>query len=468
MKANFKKILCLILAILFALSVAACGGNGGTSSDDKGSSSQTSGPIEGQVTSGGIQEASVDSALIEKSELANKNYGGKEYQFYYWYAPNEITTRKVSEFNKKHNANVKITVGSSFQEDIAKSIAGGKPYDMIANHARYFPQTIFANLYEPLGDYIKDVDYFDSAKPENGGISKTLNETFTWNGKLYAAGSAKAVYSYAFYYNKKKYKEDGLEDPYELWKKGEWTWEKMMEQGRQVTNVAENITFLNQIELHPWLALHGLSYIKKTGENTFAENLGDKDVVAAINSYKDLQFADEPIMVWNAKQLSWYANITYTDAYTQIATQVRTSTAFGRKASNLGVVPVPTNQIAGNKYPTHVAQGYSVARGAKDPSIAPCYALFESRISDKDVGSDIQMPAEIRNAIDDAFANNGFCPVSGFADSEGRYAEETVNRQIGIEIIANGADVASTLTAQRPVITAIITAALSGAQNFKG
>ena len=465
-----KKILCLALAVLFVVSVAACGGSGDASSTGGSSDKTPSSPssLEGQVSSGGVEDISVDSNLIAQSELANKKYDGKEFSFYYWYAINEITTRKVNEFNKKHNANVKVTIGTSFQEDIAKSIAGGNPYDLIANHARYFPQTIFANLYEPLGDYIKDVDYFDSAKPENGGISKTLNETFTWNGKLYAAGSAQAVYSYAFYYNKKKYEEAGLEDPYTLWKNGKWTWDKMMEQGRQVTDVANSVTFLNQIELHPWLAIHGLDYIKKTGENTFVENLGDSEVVKAINEYADLVYGDEPIMVWNAKSLSWYANITYTDAYTQIASQVRTSSAFGRKVANLGVVPVPTSQMPGGKYPTHCAQGYSSAKGAKDPSIAPCYALFESRVRDADVGSDLQLPAEIRNAINDAFAKNGFCPTTGFADTEGNYAEVTVNQKVGIAILEKNEDVASTISTQRPVISAIINSALNGAKNFKG
>ena len=466
----FKKILCLALAVLFVVSIAACGGSGNASdtgaSDNKNPSTPSS--LPGQVDSGGVVDISVDSELIEQSELANKNFGGKEFSFYYWYATNEITTRKVNEFNKKHNAKLKITIGTSLPEDIAKSIAGGSPYDIIANHAMYFPQTIFKNLYEPLDSYIKDVDYFNAEKPENGGISKTLNESFTWNGKLYAAGSAKAVYSYAFYYNKKKFADAGLEDPYTLWKEGKWTWDKMMEQGKEVTDVANAVGYLETPQLHPWLALHGLNYIKKTGDSTFVENLNDKDVMAAINSYRDLVLGDEPICVMGGKQLSWYAYITYTDAYTQIASQVRASSAFGRKVANLGVVPVPTGKIAGGKYATHAAQGYSSAKGAKNPELAPCYALFESRVKDSDVGSDLQMPAEIRNAIDDAFAKNGFCPITGFADTEGNYVNDLLNRNVGFAIVENGADVASTVSTQRSVIAGIINKTLNDGKSFKG
>ena len=469
-KTGFKKLICLALAVLFVLSIAACGGSGDASGTGASDNENTSTPssVPGQVSSGGIKQEDVSSELIEQSDLAKKDYGKKDFTFYYWYQINEITTRKINEFNSKHNANVKVTIGTSFQEDIAKSIAGGTPYDIIANHAMYFPQSIFKNLYEPLGSYIKDVDYFDSANPQNGGISKTLNESFTWNGKLYAAGSAKAVYSYAFYYNKKKFADAGLEDPYTLWKEGKWTWDKLMEQGKQVTDVANTVGYLETPELHTWLTLNGLNYIKKTGENAFSENLGDKAVIASINEYRDLVLGDEPICVMGGKQLSWYAYITYTDAYTQIANQVRTSSAFGRKIDNLGIVPVPTGRIEGGKYATHCAQGYSAAKGAKDPTVAACYALFESRVRDSDVGSAIQMPAEIRNAIDDAFAKNGFCPVLGFMDTEGTYASSVINRGVGYAIVSDGADVASTINTQRPILSSIITSTLNAGKSFKG
>ena len=455
-----KKFGCLLLSLLFVISVAACGGSESSSSDDS-SSKDNSSLSSGLVESGGIVDVSVDSELIEQSELANKDFGGKEFQFYFWYKTNEITTRKVNEFNKKHNANVKITVGTSFQEDLAKSIAGGNPYAMSANSARFFPQTIFANLYEPLNDYVKDVDYFNAEKPENGGISKEINESFSWNGKFYATGSAKACYSYAFYYNKKRFADDGLEDPYELWKKGEWTWDKVLEQGKQITDISNGVGYLSTPELNIWLALNGLNYIKKSGENVFSDNLGDKDVVAAINAYRDLALGTDPICIVGAKQLSWYANITYTDAYTQLATQVKMNSNFSRNVANLGVVPVPTGLNKSGKYSTHTAQGYSAIKGSPEPSLAPCYALFESRVIDSDVGSEFQMPSEIRNAIDNAFATNGFCPIVGFNVTG-------LNAQIGWPIIKGQSDVTATINDNRSLINTAINATLAEAKNFKG
>ena len=460
-----KKTLCLVLALLFVVSIAACGGDSGSSSKNS-SDASASGGSDSMISDGGIVNESVDSAVTKDSLLANKKYGGQEFSFYYWYSINEIVNRKVNAFNDAHDAKIKVTIGTSFEEDIAKSIAGGTPYDLIANNARFIPQSIFRNLFEPLNEYIVDVDYYDSAKPQNGGLSKTINDVFTWKGKIYAAGSAKAVYSYAFYYNKKKYKEAGLEDPYELWKDGKWTWEKMLEQGREVNDVANNVCFLNMPEIHHWLALQGLTYIKRDGDS-YSENLGDAKVIDALHTYQDILYGDEPFSVWGAPDLSWYSYITFTDAYTQLAGFAKRSAYFNRKVANLGVVPVPSGFTPDGMYATHEAQGYSAARGAKEPSLAACYGLWESRVRDTDVGSEFQMPSEIRNAIDDAFAANGYCPQSGFADSSGELVENIVNWYMGRDkLVIAREDVTAVLNEYRPLLDGIIKSTLNSAKNF--
>ena len=328
------------------------------------------------------------------------------------------------------------------------------------------PQAIFANLFEPLNDYIKDVDYYNPEKPENGGLLKTINDEFTWKGKIYAAGSAKACYSYAYYYNKKKYKEAGLDDPYELWKKGEWTWDKMIADAKSINDVANNVCFLGMPEIHHWLAWQGLSYIKRDGDS-FSENFGDPKVVEALHTYQDIVYGDEPISVWGVDGLDWYALIKFTDSYTQIAGQVKRSPYFGRKVENLGVVPVPTGFTPNGMYATHEAQGYSAAKGAKDPSMAACYGLFESRAVDSDVKSDLQMPAEIRNAVDDAFAKNGYCPTVGFANEEGLCLEDVTNWYLGTrDLIVNRMDVSAVLGTYRPQFQAIIASTLNQGKNF--
>ena len=457
-KIMLKKIISLFLAAACVLCLVSCGKKDGgkyTSGKNNGSSD----------ASGGIKQTTVADEEVLKTNLATADFGGKDYTFYYWYETNEIIGRKIAAFNKAHNANIGVTIGSSFQSDIAKSIAQGTPYDLIANHGMYFPQTIFADLYEPLEGYIEELDYFNPDKPANGGLSKTVNEAFTWDGKLYAAGSAKAVYSYVYYYNKKAFSDAGLEDPYKLWKSGKWTWNKVKEMSAQITDLANNVGFLMAPDLFPWLNLNAVSPVKGSGRN-ITENLGDTEVMKAFNSYAELFFGDSPMSLTSYAPLESgksYSCIAVSDAFTVYAKAAKNSAAFDKKAENLGAVPIPEGLTPNGLYPTHAAQGYSSAKGAKDPKIAAAYALFESRSEDSDIGSALQLPAEVRNYVDNAFSTKGFLSSnSGYQDSEGTRIDNILNK-ISIEI-KNGADVASTVAAQRNTVTRIINDCLSRAK----
>lgn len=460
-----KKVLCLALAVLFALSVAACGGSGDIKNNKK-TSGKTSGKTDDRVTSGGVKVEVEDEKVLE-TELATKDYKNKSFIFYYWYQYGDIVDRKVTEFNKQHNANVKVQVISgSFQENIAKSIASGTPYDLIANHALNFPQSIFADLYEPLEGYIDDLDYFDSAKPDNGGISKTVNEAFQWKGKLYACGSAKSVYQEVLYYNKLKFQNAGLEDPYELWKNGKWTWEKFVSMGENVTDLANNIGFLSAVDITMWWTVCGIAPVSRSGD-TFKENLGSQEIITATQNYANLFYGDNPISVAKTGTTAFdsgkaYTMIAQTDGYTKYADNAKKSGQFGRNASNLGVVPLPTGLTKDGKYPGHAAQGYSAAKGAKEPSLACAYALFESRTKDQDIGTTMQMDPEVRNYVEAEFAKNGFLGFEGLKNSEGVGSRNYLD-PLGADIRNNGADPTSTIANARSGLARMISDSLVGA-----
>ena len=451
-----KRILCLALAVLFALSIAACGGkkDEGKKTSNKGSNSVT----DGKVSSGGVSVKVEDEKVLE-SKLAKADYDGQSFVFYYWYEYGDIIDRKVALFNEEHNAKVKIQVISgNFAENISKSIAAGSPYDLIANHGLFFPQSIFNNIYEELQGHIEEIDYFDAAKPNNGGISKVVNSEFSWKGKLYACGSAKAVYQDVVYYNKLMFQNAGLEDPMELWKAGKWTWDKYVSMGQEVTDVANNIGFLSAVDLTIWWTMCGLSPVNRSGD-TYTENLGSTEIITATKNYANLFFGDNPISVAKTGSTAFnsgkaYTAVSSTDAYAVYAEAAKKSGQFGRNANNLGAVPMPTGLAKNDMYPGHAAQGYSAAKGAKEPSLPCAYALFESRTEDKNIGSTHQMDAEVRNYVEKQFATNGFTGFSGLQDSEGVNSRPYLDK-LGASI-RNGEDPTSTLANARSGLSRMI------------
>lgn len=501
-----KKIISLFVLLAMLASLAACKGNkkpddptssavsdvspsvsepdasatGDTSSDPEQTDANSSGTTTTTRRQTGSSNTLGTSATAnikpptqpttKKSQLESKNYGGKTFKFLYWYSPDDVVKRKIEAFNAAHNAKLTLDiVPEEMNETVAKSIASGKPYDVIANHGRYFPQTIFANLYEPLESYIAAEDMYDAAKPDRWGLSKTVCDSFAWNGRYYALGSAKSVYPYVLYYNKKLFKEAGLEDPWELYKSGKWTWEKFLEQAHQVTDVANNKFYFHNDELMNWLTLNTVSGITlKNG--TLTETMASADFISCVTQFQKNSLGDEPISMFNSggdpfKSGRAYTTLQVTDAYKQLANGVKTSSAFGRKVDNLGTVPVPYAPMnTGKKYPGHAPQGYSATKDCADPSVAACYALFESRYTDtKSAGS---LPAEVRNAIDKAFATNGFLPYVGFKNSSGYGYSNIVNEKIAHEVTA-GADVNATINNYRPEVDRLIKETIDKASELK-
>ena len=458
-----KRIFCLALAVLFALSVAACGGDkeNGNKKSSGGSSKLTS----GRVSEGGVSSLDVDKELLD-TKLAKADYKGQSFVFYYWYEYGDIIDRKIAAFNKAHNAKLKAQVISgNFEENIAKSIAAGSPYDIIANHGMYFPQSIFSDIYEELSGYIEENDYFNAEKPDNGGISKVVNDSFSWKNKLYACGSAKSIYIYLVAYNKLMFQKAGLEDPYQLWKDGKWTWDKLVSMGQQVTDIANDTGFLNYTDLSIWYSVCGLSGITKRGDS-YVENLGSQEIITSTQTYANLMFGDNPIIAAKPGGGAMgsgraYIGFSTTDAYAVNAEAASKSSAYGRDATNYAVVPIPTGLTKNNMYPGHAAQGYSAAKGAKEPSLPCAYALFESRTEDSDVGSTHQVPAEIRNYVEKQFAINGFVGASGLQNSEGKRYRNVID-DVGLKIRA-GQDPVSTLASQRSIMSRMISDSVANA-----
>lgn len=94
------------MALICIFCFASCG----KKSDDK----ETNGKNSSSAGTSGITQTNVDSELL-KTKIATADFDGKDYTFYYWYETNEIIGRKIAAFNKAHNANITVTIGTSFK-----------------------------------------------------------------------------------------------------------------------------------------------------------------------------------------------------------------------------------------------------------------------------------------------------------------------------------------------------------------
>lgn len=103
-------------------------------------------------------------------------------------------------------------------EQLAKAINGDEGIDFFyAGDLDAFPKGAVKQMFIPSDDYIN----YDS--PLWDGV-RELNDNFVWNGGHYITATRISGDICGVIYNRKTVREAGLEDPAELYKKGEWNW----------------------------------------------------------------------------------------------------------------------------------------------------------------------------------------------------------------------------------------------------
>lgn len=104
-------------------------------------------------------------------------------------------------------------------EQLAKAINGDEGIDFFyAGDLDAFPKGAVRQMFVPSDDYI------DYDSPLWDGV-RELNDSFVWNGGHYITATRIAGDNCGVIYNRKTVREAGLEDPAELYRKGEWNWE---------------------------------------------------------------------------------------------------------------------------------------------------------------------------------------------------------------------------------------------------
>jgi len=96
-----------------------------------------------------------------------------------------------------------------------QAMSAGKDIDLITTHVASFPY--ICNILEPLDGYVDMKNFKNSV-----GLDPQLTEQTKWKGKYICLGATCALG--ALNYNATYIKSQGLDDPYELFKKGQWTW----------------------------------------------------------------------------------------------------------------------------------------------------------------------------------------------------------------------------------------------------
>lgn len=357
-----KKLLAIILASALLVSAAGCGGSKG---------GKTSNGDNGKIKAGNtnLTWEEVKAKIPEKLK-------GTEITFYQWNEMSSVPDAKkvIDKFTEETGIKVNWTVTNwdDYATVLASKVATGESPDVVrlgASNASVVPYLM------PLSDV--DYDFTDQAWDLDN-----IMYQYQVNGKLYGAALKNTPFFMpaVCYYNRDLIKKYGLEDPYDLWKKGEWTWDKEMElcstfikkagdqyQGLTPAGGGEYASSVYNTSL--------MSYVPE--ENKFVSHMGDANLT------KGWQWMVQNInkgLVTKEHLLIDEFNNGLILFYHDSLIGARTSHYYHRPLKNnktLGVVPLPCAESYDSFYqPIGEIEAYGIAKGAPNAEAVPYFLRY--------------------------------------------------------------------------------------------
>lgn len=163
-------------------------------------------------------------------------------------------------------------------------IAAGQSYDMVWLTEAMLPQFIATDNLEDISAIMDDEEY------NFADISPSVCANYIKDGKLYAVPFTSSPR--VWFYNKDLIKKAGLEDPLELAAKGEWTYDKLFEMSKAISDLSDStygFAIWNYQSPNDWNIL--LDWTWSNGASFFDEDMtkctiNTPEGIAALDMYK--------------------------------------------------------------------------------------------------------------------------------------------------------------------------------------
>ena len=194
---KFKKVMALVLASAMVFSMAACGGNSGSSGETKKEDSGDSGESDGGELSVSIWDTNQEPGLKEI----------------------------LADFTEETGIKTKLTVvkWDEYWTMLEAGAQGGSLPDVFWMHSNESERYMSNDMLLDLTDKIAESDKID---PEN--YPEDIWGLYTYDDKYYAV--PKDVDTIALWYNKTMFDEAGLAYP-----TADWTWDDVSEAAKKLT-----------------------------------------------------------------------------------------------------------------------------------------------------------------------------------------------------------------------------------------
>lgn len=321
------------------------------------------------------------ASAVTLEDLPDVELENKEVTFYFWgdtwgnYNNPDLEEWAVPTFEKVYGGklNVLQSTGDYYENLNALILAGDAP-DVIIGHDSTYPSFIMQDIAQSAEGYI----YTDNPV-WNESRDLADSQTMAINGHIYCL-------TYAFhgmgvlFYNERMMDEAGLEMPYDLWQRGEWTWDAFSEYLINLTIDNDRDGLMDVYGMayssdfsYCWFATTGVDAIAFDG-TTFTNLLKDERIAAAADFLynhgpmgEDVFLSGDPSSLFTNGQVAMtFTNDWRATSFVDLAT-----------TDGVGVVPLPMSPYMDTCINATMPDYYYILKGAKNPEGAGLFLLCE-------------------------------------------------------------------------------------------
>ena len=300
-----------------------------------------------------------------------KKLRGTKLTMYNWNPATEYTGAPAVMDAFKKQTGIQVTWNtisySTYFSKLPALIASGENIPDIARIG-YASFSFLQNM-QPLST--SKFDYTDEA------WDQTMMKNLTFGGNTYGTTLQNTHISgvYVMFYNKAVMDKYNYEDPYKLWKKGKWTWEKFLEMCEDAKDDGMQFGCVGEGGMASFVSSRGITNLQYDG----------KKAVSNWNSSDWLKIHQELGDIWNKDQLITRGREALFNGggcpfYVGTTVHARNKNAyFGDLKANktLYFVPMPKHPELKKYYQGYgEIEAYGIPKGAKNPEAVPYFLRY--------------------------------------------------------------------------------------------
>ncbi len=240
---NFKKAAAAVLALVSAVTAFSGCSASTTSSGTASSTAQSTGETQKQMSENEDVKSAVEN--VSASEEYKDIEVDTKIKWMAWWKIQEaspavelfksmygVPENNPEGYQSEEEDDVFVNINVSYDDrytGLAKLVQSDDSPDCFPFEINNYPYSVYQNLFQSV-DGVLDFTTDDWAD------YKDVIDMFNWGGKNYCPIMDLSINT-LLWYRTSVVEQAGLEDPWELFEKGEWTWEKFLEMSREFTDV---------------------------------------------------------------------------------------------------------------------------------------------------------------------------------------------------------------------------------------